>query len=112
MNLKDIAETLAFKETVGVDLPDTEITGGYAGDLLSDVMANAREGDIWVTLMTHQNIVAVAVLKSIAAIVLVRGREPESQAREKAKEEGLPIFATEMSAFEVAGNLYSLGIKG
>ena len=77
MNLKTIAEALHLTVKSGGDRLGTEVTGGYVGDLLSDVMGNSREGDIWITRQVHQNIVAVASLKEIAGIILVKGASME-----------------------------------
>jgi len=91
---------------------ERQITGGYASDLLSDVLANGEEGDIWITLQIHQNIVAVASMKDLAGIILVNGREPEPQTVEKAEVENIVIMVTELPAFELIGRLYSLGVTG
>jgi len=89
-----------------------EVTGGYASDLLSDVLANSEEGNLWITLQIHQNIVGVASMKDLAGIILVNNREPEQDTLEKAEAERLPIMVTEMPTFELVGKLYSLGIVG
>jgi len=91
---------------------DCEVTGGYASDLLSDVLANSEEGNLWITLQIHQNIVGVASMKDLAGIILVNNREPEQDTLEKAEAERLPIMVTEMPTFELVGKLYSLGIVG
>jgi hypothetical protein len=91
---------------------DREVTGGYASDLLSDVLAHGEEGNLWITLQIHQNIVGVASMKDLAGIILVNNREPEPETLEKAEAEGLPIMVTEMPTFELVGKLYSLGIVG
>lgn len=91
---------------------DCEVTGGYASDLLSDVLANAQEGNVWVTLQIHQNIVGVASMKDLAGIILVNNREPEPETLEKAEAERIAIMITEMPTFEVVGKLYNLGIVG
>ena len=91
---------------------EREVTGGYASDLLSDVLAHGKEGDLWVTLQVHQNIVAVASMKDLAGIVLVNGREPEQETVEKAEAENIAIMVTEMPTFELVGRLYSMGITG
>jgi hypothetical protein len=88
------------------------VGGGYASDLLSDVMANARDGDLWITLQKHQNIVAVAHLRSLAGVVIVNGREPEPETVARAAEEHVPIVVTPLDAFEVAGVLHGLGVRG
>ncbi len=91
---------------------DRQVSGGYASDLLSDVMANSVEGDLWVTLQKHVNIVAVAQLNGLAGIILVNGRRPEPDAAARADEEHIPIISTELPAFDVAGILHGLGIHG
>ena len=91
---------------------DREVTGGYASDLLSDVLANGEPGNLWITLQIHQNIVAVASMKDFAGIVLVNSREPEIDTVEKAEAENVAIMVTELPAFELVGRLYGLGITG
>jgi predicted transcriptional regulator len=112
MTLREVAEKLGMKPTSAQSKLSREITGGYVSDLLSDVMANAKAGNAWVTLQVHQNIVAVAALKELAAIIIVGGRQPEKQALAKAEEENVPILLTELPAFEVVGRLYQMGISG
>jgi serine kinase of HPr protein (carbohydrate metabolism regulator) len=89
-----------------------EITGGYASDLLSDVLANSEEGNIWITLQIHQNIIGVASIKDLAGIILVNGREPEPETVEKAEAENIPVMVSELSTFELVGKLYNLGVGG
>ncbi|MCP4665782.1 MAG: serine kinase [Deltaproteobacteria bacterium] len=79
---------------------------------MSDVMANAREDDLWITLQIHQNVVAVAVMKSLSGIILVNNREPEEDTVQKAEAEKVPILISSLPAFEVVGRLFELGLKG
>jgi predicted membrane-bound dolichyl-phosphate-mannose-protein mannosyltransferase len=81
-------------------------------DLLSDVMANSKEGDVWITLQVHPNIIAVATLKDLAGIIIVQGRKPEKETIEKAQSENIPILVSDLQAFEIAGRLYQMGISG
>ena len=85
-----------------------EVTGGCASDLLSDVIANAKAGSLWVTLQVHPNIVAVASLKELSGIVLVNSRQPEVETLDRANQEGIPILTTERRTFELVGELYQL----
>jgi len=87
---------------------DSDITGAYVSDLLSDVMANAKDGNVWITLQTHLNIVAVASLKGVKGIIIVNGRHVEEAVLKKAEEEGIAVMITPLSAFEVAGKVYQL----
>lgn len=112
MKLREIAEELDLQTRGTASNPDAEITRGYVSDLLSDVLACGREGDVWVTLQTHPNIVAVASIRGVSAILLVNGREPEEKTLARANEESMPIFVSNMAAFELVGRLYSMGISG
>lgn len=112
MKLSEIVETLNLEVVTASRKLDNEVKRGYVSDLLSDVMANSEKGDIWVTLQIHQNIVAVATLKGLSGIVLVNGRCPDEETTQKAEAEGIPILVSMLSAFEVVGRLYKLGILG
>jgi hypothetical protein len=89
---------------------DTEVTGGYASDLLSYVMARAKEGDVWVTMQSHTNVVAVASLVNLAGVIVTEGARPEPAMLEKATLEEVPILATPLSTYVVVGKLYELGV--
>ncbi len=108
MNLTLLAEKLNLSVVCGGDGLDREVSGGYMGDLLSDVMANSREGDVWITCQSHQNIVAVSVLKEHVGIILVLGKKPDDDTIEKASREGIPLLVTELSGFETVGRIYNL----
>ncbi len=108
MQLQKIVRALELQVKSGGSHLDREVGGGYASDLLSDVMAHAKKGDIWVTLQIHANIVGVATLTELAGIVIVNGREPEKDTLEKAEAEKVPIMVTGLSAFEVVGKLHGL----
>ncbi len=112
MKLSELVQKLNLSVRSAKAGLDREVTGGYASDLLSDVIANSKEGDLWITLQIHQNIVAVASMKDLAGIILVNGREPEQETVEKAEAENIAIMVTEMPTFEVVGRLYGLGVTG
>jgi serine kinase of HPr protein (carbohydrate metabolism regulator) len=111
MTIKEIIKKLDFKVISGEKLLDKEITGGYAGDLLSDVLANAEKGNLWITSQIHQNIVAVASSKELSGIIIVNQRQPESETLEKAKEEQIPLIISNRLTYETVGKLYEIGIK-
>lgn len=90
---------------------EREVRGGYASDLLSHVMARAHEGDVWVTVQAHQNIVAVAVLLNLAGIIIAGGIEPQEDTVGKAEAEGIPLLTTGRPVFEVVGRLYAAGLR-
>ena len=108
MKVKDVAEKLGLEVYSAPEGLDREVTGGYSSDLLSDVMGHAKEGQIWITLQTHKNIMAVASLRDLAAIVLVKGFKPDADTMELSVQEGIPVLGTKMQAFELSGSLYEL----
>ncbi len=112
MKLNEIVEKLNLEVMSGANKLDNEVKRGYVSDLLSDVIAHSQEGDVWVTLQIHQNVVAVASLNNLSGIVLVNGRYPQEETIQKAETEGIPILVSKLSAFEVVGQLYKLGILG
>jgi hypothetical protein len=112
MKLSDLVKEFGLEVKAGSGRLDQEVTGGYVSDLLSDVLAHAEDGVLWVTLHIHQNIVAVASHKGLSGIILVQGRVPEADTVTKAEEENIPIMVTTLSAFELVGRLYKAGIRG
>jgi hypothetical protein len=91
---------------------DTEITGGYVSDLLSDVLANAKSGNVWVTNQKHQNCIAVASLLGLSGMIIAGGIQPDENTLEKASAENVPLYLTTQPAFEVVAGLHNLGVKG
>ncbi|HEX3032647.1 MAG TPA: DRTGG domain-containing protein [Bacillota bacterium] len=108
MNLREVVSNLQADAQCVSEQLDSKVTGAYCSDLLSDVMANAQKGDLWITIQTHQNIVAVASLLELAGIVITRGANPDADTLAKAAQEKIPIVTTELPSFEVAGRMYCL----
>jgi hypothetical protein len=106
MKLKEIVDKFDLKVLTAPDMLDAEVSGGYVSDLLSDVMANSRPGNIWMTLQTHPNIVAVAKLRGLAAVVLVNGRTPEEETVRSAEQERVSLLLSGDPAFQLAGKLF------
>lgn len=106
MKIKELTEKLNLKVCCGANGLDREIKGGYTSDLLSDVMNNAEKSNIWITLQTHKNIMAIASLKELSAIVLVKGYEPEEDTRAESEKENIPILSTRQQSFEITGRIY------
>ena len=107
MTVEKLKEKLMLDAVV---VPDSnrEITGCYIGDLLSWVMGAAKTGDIWITIMSNTNIVAVAVLTDVSCIILCEDVALEEETLKKATEQEVAILKTPMSAFELAGKLENL----
>ena len=112
MTLSDLVKSFGLKIETGKGRLREEVTGGYASDLLSDVIAHSRKGNVWITIQTHPNIVAVATMKELSGIILTGGRQPETDTIQKAEQEGIPILASPLFTFELVGRLYQMGISG
>jgi predicted transcriptional regulator len=108
MKLSDIIEKLDLTVLTARTSTGNEVKGGYVSDLLSDVMGNAKEGQLWITLQSHRNILAIASLKELAGIIIVRNIQPDSETLAKAESEGIPVLTTGKDAFTVAGLLYEI----
>jgi predicted transcriptional regulator len=108
MKITDIITALDLKVISGHGGLTNEIRGGYVSDLLSDVMGNAKEGQIWITLQTHQNIIAVGSLKDISAIIIVKGLVPEADTIAKSNIENIPVLTTDLDTFNITGRLFEL----
>lgn len=114
MTLHEIAEGLRLiplTPTIHLDT-SVDITAGYVSDLLSDVLANAPAGGILVTIQTHMNVLAVSVHAGLAAIVFASGKPPDEAFRRKAAQEKMPLFLSQETGFDLAGQLYALGLRG
>ncbi len=110
MIVRELVERCGFSVCHPTMQVGQEVTGGYAGDLLSDVIANSKPGQVWVTMQVHVNIIAVAVLKEHAAIILVNGRAPAEDTLRRAVEEKVTILTSPKPTFETIGALYKTGI--
>ncbi len=91
---------------------DREVTCGYTCDLLSWVMAHGDEGMAWVTVQTHLNVIAVAVLSDMACVVLPEGIRMEEESLRKARDEGMTVLTSPLTAYEICGRLAAEGIPG
>jgi len=107
MKLKKIIDKLDLEVIVEFSLEE-KVRGGYCGDLLSNVMAKAQKGDLWFTVQSHQNVIAVALLIEVAAVVVAEDFEIEDKAIKRAKEKGVNILRSNLSSYELAGLLYQI----
>lgn len=107
MTVKQLTESLKLNEFVISD-PDREITGGYAGDLLSWVMGRASEGDAWVTIMTNINVIAVASLADTACVILAEGVTPDEEMQNVASAKCINLLGSEESTFTLCSKIGAL----
>lgn len=100
-------EILTAPEKVDEIIP----TSGYISDMLSCVMTGAKSQSLWITLQSHNNIVAVACLLDVAAIIITEGAQPDEETLRKANEEGVTILSTSRNSFYVVGKLWEMGVR-
>ena len=108
MKVQELVDKLGLTVLSGAAGLDREIEGCYVSDLLSDVMGNAEMGNAWVTLQTHKNVMAIASLKELSCVILVKGLKTPDDTVEQSNEEGIPFLTTPMSTYEVVGRIYEL----
>ncbi|MGZ9235229.1 MAG: serine kinase [Anaerolineales bacterium] len=112
MNLQKIIDELNLNVlTEPRDFGDITPTGGYSSDLLSCVMAGAKKGNLWITLQAHLNIVAIAALNELTAIIVTENAQPDADSIAKANQQGVILLATSQATYEVNGKLWELGIR-
>lgn len=112
MTLQDIIDNLGLTVlTKPVEFEKIVPTSGYSSDLLSCVMAGAKSKALWVTLQSHGNIVAVAALLELSAVIITEGASPDPSVIQKANEQGVPLLSTQKPTFAVIGQLWEMGLR-
>lgn len=104
MTVRELSDRLSLKPLSMAD-ETRDCQGAYIGDLLSWVMGRAESGNVWITIMSNINIVAVASLADVACIVLAEGVTPDEGVCAVAEQKGINILSTERSAYELATEL-------
>lgn len=108
MTTKDLIENLKLKALSKFE--HREISGVFVSDMLSDVMAGAQSGNLWVTVQTHKSIVPAANLVDVSAIVITSGKVVPQETIDLATKHNIAILSTELPTYELVGKLYGLGI--
>ncbi len=109
MTVSELSRTLSLREIL-VEDGEREIEGAYIGDLLSWVMGRARSGQVWLTIMSNLNILAVASLSDVSCILLCEGVEPDASVLQAAEGKDINILASPLSAYELAKEIARLGV--
>lgn len=110
MKLSRIIEELNLDIIAGFNGIDKDVNGVYIGDLLSLVMARAQDKDVWITIQTHVNIVAVATLVNMSAILIAEGMDIDADTIKKANSVNMPLLRSNDTAYELACKLNNLGV--
>jgi predicted transcriptional regulator len=106
MKVSEIVKELNLEVITSSDNLEREVTSCYVSDMLSDVIAHAKRGSVWVTMQKHLNIVPVAMVNDLSAVIIVHGRIPDQETILKADAENLPLLVAQTDAFQVTGKLY------
>lgn len=112
MRLEELAQRLNLRELTSGIAHGDDVTGGYASDLLSDVLAHAPAGGVLITLQVHLNVIAVASHAGLQAVIFSSDRIPEQDVIDRAAGEDLCLYASSANTFEIAGRLYEMGLRG
>lgn len=107
MTAGELSKICGFK-TLTLPFPEREVSGCYMGDLLSWVMGRASAGDAWITIMSNQNVIAVASLADISCVIFAEDVEPDEEIRILAKEKGVNLISSSLPAYETAKMLFSV----
>jgi hypothetical protein len=90
---------------------EADLTGCYISDLLSDVLAHASPGMLWVTIQTHRNVISCALAKDIGTVLFTCGRKPDRAVLAEADAEGIVLLSTKQTTYEAAGKLWKAGLR-
>jgi predicted transcriptional regulator len=112
MTLAEVRKILDAEVIVGEDKLDMEVGRAFAADLMSDVLAFAKEGSILLTGLTNPLVVRTADTLDLRVIIFVRGKRPAPDAIKLAKEKNIPLLATRYIMFESCGRLFTAGMQG
>lgn len=112
MKLEKIREVLKANLRVGEDKLDLEIQVGAGGDLMSDFLRGPMNGAVILSGLNNLQVVRTAVIAGVAALVLVRGKEPDREMLAEARAHDLPVLTTAFTMFTACGRLFGQGLRG
>ena len=109
MTVRTLADTLGLK-VLTLPEEERECEGVYIGDLLSWVMGRATRGNVWITIMSNLNVLAVASLSDVSCVIFAEGVTPDETLIKTAEAKGVNLLTSTVSAYETAKQLSELGI--
>ena len=112
LTIRELMRLVEAELIFGEDKLDVMVEQAFAADLMSDVLAFAKEGSILLTGLTNPQVVRTAEMLDLLAILFVRGKKPQEEAIDLARDSGIPLLATPFILFETCGRLYKAGIVG
>jgi len=108
MTIQELARRLELKALSTFE--DREVAGVFVSDMLSDVMAGAKSGNLWLTVQTHKSLVPAANLVDVAAVLITSGKAVPQETTDLASKYQIAILSSELPTFELVGKLYALGL--
>ena len=109
MTTQDVVEKLGLKPLSKFEHRD--VNGVFVSDMISDVMAGAKSGNLWLTVQTHKSIVPAANLVDVSAVIITSGKEVPQDTIDLASKYNIAILASELPTYDIVGQLYGLGMK-
>jgi predicted transcriptional regulator len=79
---------------------------------MSDILRGPMEGVVVLSGLNNVQVIRTALISSVAALVIVRGKEPDKEMIEHASQRGLPLLSTPFSLFSACGRLFRRGLRG
>lgn len=108
MTTQDLIKNIGLKPLSKFE--HREVDGVFVSDMLSDVMAGAKSGNLWLTIQTHKSIVPAANLVDVSAVIITSGKEVPQETVDLASKYNIAILSSDMPTFELVGKLYGLGL--
>lgn len=112
MTVKDVREILGARVLTGEDELDREVRSACGSDMMSDVLAFSKDHSILLTGLCNPQVIRTAEMLDIVCIIFVRGKKPDDQVLQMAKERDLIVLATGHRMFSACGMLYEAGLHG
>ncbi|HOT97138.1 MAG TPA: serine kinase [bacterium] len=112
MILKNVLEVLPLNLLTKSNPVEQPVVSACISDMLSDVMAKAPKDSLWITNQTHENVIAIAFFKELTAVIFANGVVPSVETIDKANKKQIALYSCEANAFDIAGRLYTLGLRG
>ena len=112
MELAEIKEALKANLIVGEDKLGMKVEAGAGGDLMSDLLRRRMDGVVVLSGLNNLQVIRTAIIAGVAALVLVRGKEPDPEMVSEARSHGLPVLSTPFTMFTACGRLFKQGLRG
>ncbi len=111
MKFGDVASLVQGEALFEADMSNVIIDLAYAADLLSDVLALTEERTTLITGTISPQVIRVAEILNVIAIIFVRGKRPAQEVIDHAQRLDIPMLTTRKTMFETCGLLYANGVR-